>query len=110
MLLLDQFAAPDDVHRNVGVEIAEYVQVQLHRRVDFDDVLFAHARAPGVLDNRYRTVQRVEVQIPVNEHTFPGLNVVEYHAVPNTVNIHNVSFSGVSPSRNMMSAIRIYFP
>ena len=90
VLLLHADTVTDDVDGDVGVHIAQRIQIHFHRRVDLDDVLLVHAGAADVLDDGYAAVQLVQMQILVDVHALAGPNMIQDHAVLNAVNIHNL--------------------
>ena len=51
MFLFVELAVFYDVHSDVAVDVAQYIKVQLHQLIDFDDVFFAVFRAGCVLND-----------------------------------------------------------
>lgn len=79
--LFDDFSILYDVDRDLVVDVAEHVQIQIvNRAFDFDDVFFPHFVAVRVFDDRDAAVHAVELQVPIKVHTFAGLDVVKHHA------------------------------
>lgn len=88
MLFRHPHAVADDIDGDVGVNVAQHVQIDLHGGVDLDDVLLAHPPAADVLDDGHRAVQLVQMQVFVDVHALAGLDVVQDHAVLDAVDIH----------------------
>ena len=113
MLLGHPLAVADHVDGDVGVNVAQHVQIHFHGRVDLDDVLFAHAVAADVLDDGHGAVQLVQMEVLVDVHTLAGLDVVQDHAVLDAVDIHKIQFSFPhtwTPSSFIIRAIRMNLP
>ena len=51
MFLFVELAVFYDVHSDVAVDVAQYIKVQFHQLIDFDDVFFAVFRAGCVLND-----------------------------------------------------------
>ena len=67
-LLLNDAVVPDDVDRDVVVNVAQHVQIHnVQTALDFNDVLAAHLVAARVLDDGYLTVgETVKTKVIVN--------------------------------------------
>ena len=62
---------------DVVIDETEDVQVEvLDRAFYFDNVLFAHLIAAGVLDDRNGTVKLVQLQIMINSHGLSSFDMV----------------------------------
>jgi hypothetical protein len=88
MVFFDPDAVLDHIDGDVGVDIAQGVQVHVEVGVDLDDVLLAHFAAGGVFDDGNRAVQLVQLQEIVDSHALTGLDMVDHNAVFNGINVH----------------------
>ena len=86
--LLHPLAPPDDVHGNVGVDVAQHIIVEVDDLVDLQNVLLAVLAAGGVLDHRHLALQLVQAQVPVQVHAPPGGDVVDDDAIDDGSNDH----------------------
>ena len=91
MLFFNADAVSYYVNGNVGVDIAQHVEIDFDGRIDFNYILPAHIVAAHILDDGHGAIQLIKVQIVVDIHAFSGLNVVEHNAVLDAVNIHVLS-------------------
>ena len=99
VLLGNPLTVADNVDGDVGVDVAQHVQIHLHGRVDLDDVLFAHAVAADVLDDGHGAVQLIQVEVLVDVHALASLDVVQDHAVLDAVDIHKTVSPFLTPGR-----------
>lgn len=65
MLFCNFFSVPNDIDRNIFIKITEYVEIDVDRRIDFDDILPAHLSAFHIFDNCDAAVQLVKTQITI---------------------------------------------
>ena len=87
LLLLDDFAVLDHVDRDVRVEVAEHLQIEVDHAFYLNDILmtvFVRARVP---DNRDAAVEPVELCQLVDAHSGSRLDVVDHESILDTVNI-----------------------
>ena len=77
VFLLNNLLVLDDVYGDVVIDEAKDVKIQVFDRAFyFDNVLFAHLIAAGVLDDRNGTVKLVQLQIMINSHGLSSFDMV----------------------------------
>ena len=111
--LFDDLAVLDHVDRDIVVDEAEHVEIEIvDRALDLDDILAAHFFGAGVLDDSDRAVELAEIQVAVDRHGVAGLDVVEHDAffqfADRQFGIRKIAFHSFTsrPSRVMIRAMR----
>ena len=76
--LFYDLAVTDDVDGDAVVDKAQNIQIQhFWRTLHFNDILFAHLIAAGILDDGYAAVQLIQLQITIDLHAFSCLDVIQ---------------------------------
>mgnify|MGYP005777553987 FL=1 len=90
LLLFHDFAVTDGVDGDIGVEIAQHIQVKVNHGFDFDDILMTVLTRTGVADEGNTAIELVKTGEVVNLHTSACFDVVDNDAVLDGINIqHN---------------------
>ena len=92
--LFDDFFVFNDIDRNIVVDKAEHIEVEVvDRTLDFDDIFSAHFIGLRIFDDRDGAVQLIQSQIVIDRHGLAGLDVIENEAFFNCSYIqHGISF------------------
>jgi hypothetical protein len=88
VFFLGQLAIFDHIHCDVGIDEAQYIQIQCDVFVYFDDVFFPILGALGILDNGHAARQFLQMEQLVDFHTFSCRDMVDDNPCSYTVNIH----------------------
>jgi len=105
LTLLYNFAVLNQIDGDTGIKVAENIKVEVDKSVDLDNILFAGFAALCVLDDRNSAIELIEVKELIQLHTRAGLDVVNYIAVSDRIDIHYSTSKSI-----MIRAIRIYLP
>ena len=82
------FSVLDHVDGDVVVDHGKDIQIQgVDIALHFQDVLFSHLIAAGVLDDRYCAVQLVQFQVMIDFKALACLDMVEHETFFNFSNI-----------------------
>ena len=82
LLLFHDLPVLDDIDGDIVVDKGQHVQIQhVDVAFHFQDVLFVHFVASGVLDDGYGAVQLVQLEMLVDFQAPSGLDVVQHEAL-----------------------------
>jgi hypothetical protein len=72
----------NDIHRDIGVDDTENVEVDGDGIVDFDDILPAHTVGEGIYHKGHRVGELVKPKPVENLDTLSGFNVIDDDSIP----------------------------
>ena len=109
MLFFHQLAVFYHGHGDVVIQKAQKIQIERDQAFYLDDVLFAVFAAVGVGDDGHLPLHLVKLQHIVNQAPFAAGDMIDHITCFDSTDVDHTSGTS-KPSKNMISAIRIYTP
>lgn len=81
LMLLHDLCILDNIDGNAVIQNPQHIQINVKITFNLNDVLFAHFIAFGILDDRHRAVQLLQIQIFIDLHGTAGLDVIDHDSL-----------------------------